>query len=443
MGAATSVNSAEIITQAVNDILTEVVQEAVTSNDQSIIISVRDTQGDVEISGVDATQQINVKSNVLLSQLSSVENDAKINQQIEQLAKSLISGLNLAQVSVSTSTLNSIVDSCIRIKNNSFSACKNFSSQNFLLTVRKTQGNVKIDKLSINQLSNGILSCIMNASNNSILKSDTDLKISQISSATAEGLDIKWVAIAAAIGFGGVSLGGASLIKNILGPGMMIGGAVCVYYGFTQKTSETKTTLLYLKDTLENTVGGLRKIKSEPLTQNDNAISHGEANIYETYGSTITLYNGGNTSEIINLKNNVTISDIDFKYTRATQNPTLCMIEVKDSTTKYPRTTFEVRGSVKGFQFKSKITEREQGELPDDFILIDDTNFNYVHRLKFFHNDRMVYEYVLEPTIIVYHPIEKDTSFQNLIKNPLFLIGISLISVGLLTILLNAFRGGK
>ncbi len=58
-----------------------------------------------------------------LQALNNSDNNIKLDQQIAQMAKAVISGLNLAQLADANNTVDSLIKTCIEIKNITSSQC--------------------------------------------------------------------------------------------------------------------------------------------------------------------------------------------------------------------------------------------------------------------------------------------------------------------------------
>lgn len=291
MGASVSKTSIDLITEAVANISVEIVQQSINTNNQNIVVSVSDTSGNVTISNVNTTQNANIRTAALFKSLSETENNLKVNEQLNQLAKSIVSGLNIGQLSASVSKVKSIIKNTIELKNKGVYECSINSDQNFQIKVEKTRGNVIIKDINVNQISKTISDCIVNAQNLAKLRTDTDIKIKQVSEAKSEGLDFKWIAIAVAA-FLGVSF---TVGKEILGP-LLIAGGIGLYFYMKKKKDQDKdqdnnleSSFYYLSEDLDKYLN-LTKIKEQIISESKNPKFYGEADFYEIYKNKIILY---------------------------------------------------------------------------------------------------------------------------------------------------------
>lgn len=415
MGAATSVNATEIVTKSVNSIVSDIVQEMIINNNQSAIIKVEDTDGDVEISDVNVNQKFNVNMEAIFSSLTETANNNKINQQIEQIAKSLISGLNVAQVSVSTSTLNSIIDNCINIKNNAIETCRTSSEQVVEINVSRTKNNVKINNVNIDQIGNNILRCITNAQNNEKIINDTDVKIKQLSSATAEGLDFKWIIVAVVASIGGFGLVGKSVLTTLLGPLIALSGGGLFFYT-QRKSNNVKSSVIYI---LNN---NLTEISNDgPLKNNE---------IIMNFGGNTKRYSSNNVQAIVNSPNEIKCDTISYDIKQDE-----LYLRVKNSSI-YKVKTFSFPSEIKTVEIiKDKIEEKIKNKKPGD-VVMDCSNIEFSHKIVLYFGTEEMFTHYFEPTAISYLTEPEPISF----KNPIVILSVALMIFGVIITILNLMK---
>nr|UOX61103.1 MAG: lipid membrane protein [Diabrotica toursvirus 3a] len=429
MGAAASQNSSKIITKAISKITEEIIQEDISSQNQSIAIKVEKTKGNVTISNINAVQRYNISMNSIFTSLTSVANDAKINQEIAQLAKSLISGLNLGQVSISSSTISSIIENCIEIKNSSISSCKHNANQSFLIKVIRTKGDVKIRNLDIIQESSAFVSCLQDSSNKNVLRSDTDLKISQVSSATAEGLDIKWIVIGVCVGLGGVTFAGGTVLKSVIGPGLLIVGIVCMYLVYRTKSKDVihNEYAFITEPELTDINSSLSKISKTPLrNQNDDVISYGEADLYEIYSGNVTLYSEPNHN-IVKFTDNLNFDKLKLTVVNDFLHVSVPNSRYIKQEIQLPKVNLVIKIVDKNSEVKKNVTD----------IYVSHENFEFTHKLKLFYNGDLLSEVFFEPTIII---TKSTPQLMSIVKSPIFIVGIVLSVLGIFISVINAYK---
>lgn len=418
MGAATSVNSTDIVTKSVNSIIGDIVQEMIINNNQSAIIKVEDTDGDVEISDVNVNQKFNVNMEAIFSSLTETSNNNKINQQIEQIAKSLISGLNVAQVSVSTSTLNSIIDNCINIKNNAIETCRTSSEQVVEISVVRSKKDVKINNINIEQIGTNILRCITNAKNNEKIINDTDVKIKQLSSATAEGLDFKWIIVAVIASVGGLGIAGKSILSTLLGPLIAIFGGGLFYYTSQKKT--TKSSVIYI---LNNNL---------PEIPNDGPLKSDE--IIMNFGGNTKRYSSTNVQTIVNSPNEIKCDSISYDL-----RENELYLRVKNSSI-YKVKTFTFPSEIKTVEIiqdknQEKINEKVKDKKPGD-VVMDCSNIEFSHKIVIYFGTEIMFTHYFEPTAISYVAEPEPISF----KNPVIILSVVLMVFGIIITILNLVK---
>lgn len=441
MGASVSTNSSSIINKALTDVSKSMIQESIISNDNSVFIRVQNTKGDVEISNAKITQKQSVNMDTLFTDLQKLENQNKVNEEISQIAKSMIEGLNLIQAGVSTSTLSNIIDNCIKIKDEGLFTCKTSNNQVVDISVDNTSQNVKISDINIEQISDTFFKCVTSTSNGTTIANLNDVKIKQLSSSSVAGIDVKWFALAAAAaGIGGIGLGG-SVIKQALGPIMMTGGAVLVYLGISKDRSKTKNTFLYLLNPVSTKFPSLRKLKSEKLVDG-NVESYGEATLYETFKDTITLYDGNvDYNALKDIKSEIVPEVLTYSANR-----NVLTITFTSSTIHTPKNVtlpFNVTTIYKVLPEDKILPEQVDRET----VCISDFNVKYTNSIKVGRKDAsgaftLIEEVFIDPSIITYKEATS-IDFSTLLKNPLVLLGVILIITGIATITFSGKNTNK
>lgn len=212
MGASVSKNVTKVVVDAITTTTNEVIQNAYVSGNQSIIIKITDTNGNVVIDNNTFTQVLHVDINALMNTLNNTTSSQKIDQQIAQTAKSLISGLNLVQIASTDNVLNSLIKTMIEVKNVTTQQCLSNNTQVINIAISKTQGNVQITNNAFQQLADTIQTCVQQAVNDNKTLQDIENVLNQSTVSDVQGLSVEFIAgifIALAFtGVGGVFVGG-------------------------------------------------------------------------------------------------------------------------------------------------------------------------------------------------------------------------------------------
>lgn len=436
MGAAASTNTVQIISDAVTTISGEAVNKSASRNDQSILINIADTKGNVTISDTSITQTsvINMKS--LYLYLNSKDSTDKINQKIEQNAKALISDLNLVQIGVSASTLDDIIKNTIDIKDKVMTSCFSENKQRYTLKIVRTEGNVNIDNLSINQFNNSITECINNVSSNMQLRKETDTAIKQIADTAVKGLTVETLLLYLALGIGGTSVFAA---KTLMGPILMAGGAAAVLFSYTKPKfakPPIKKTIVYIKNSLDYKFpDDLLKIKTEAVLDDDDFSQHGDFDVFESFGGNVICYavpaNG--KFKMGELYDDIKSDDVVIKPV-GTDTITIGIFQSEKYKVSETFGTIKIPNGLQlaGVRKINNESEIAAGEYRTGNVFFIMENLGSKHEILIKYIDQQnalknLSVYYLNPTIVGY----KDKTPESFnFKNPIFLIGIATFLVG-------------
>jgi Lipid membrane protein of large eukaryotic DNA viruses len=249
MGASVSLNISRVVTRSVAKVASEIIQNSTISQNSTQIISVRNIEGDVVISGNRLTQRVQLNMSALLDALSSEIAQQNIATELAQSAKSLTSGLNLAQFAGASNTMDVLIEASIDLVSKIAQTCSSLSSQTQTLLVESVRGSVRIENNVFDQVAEIIQNCAENAVNQSQTIQDVSTKLSQTATATAEGLSAWALAVIAAVVLGipitGGVVGGYVLLKYIF-PMVLIAGVVMIILYFVY-TDETMSMTAYSK----------------------------------------------------------------------------------------------------------------------------------------------------------------------------------------------------
>jgi hypothetical protein len=254
MGGAVSSNVMNVVVNAVAKITSDITQKIKLSYDSSQIIYIKDTHGDVIIRGNKMIQKASLNMKALFAALSTSSAQQNLALEVSQLAKSLVSGLNLGQFSEADNDMNLLINTTIEITTKIGQECAVMAEQNQEIWVEHTIGSVTIENNLMEQMANVMESCIEDAVNNSQAIQDIILKLKQDSSATAEGLSA-WVLVAMfgiLIGvpvIGGV-VGGKAVLQYLF-PIMAVVGVILlmVYYFYYTEIIVMKAYSTFIENT--------------------------------------------------------------------------------------------------------------------------------------------------------------------------------------------------
>jgi len=242
MGASVSKNISNAVTKAIAKVSSNIIQNTHIGYDQSQIISIGTADGDVIIEGNRFRQRANVNMQALLNALSKEENQQKMLAELAQEAKSITSGLNLAQYSNSQDILNILVNSTSTILSTISQTCSAFASQQQAITIERVRGGVRITNNVYEQLYDILQNCAEAAVSENANLQDLSTKISQTSSAESAGIS-PWTIIAALLGIPVIAglIGGIAVLKFIFPVIIIIGISLIITY-YTWTKEEMKLT---------------------------------------------------------------------------------------------------------------------------------------------------------------------------------------------------------
>nr|CAC19148.1 hypothetical protein [Diadromus pulchellus ascovirus 4a] len=301
MGSAISTNSTRIVMKAVTEVANTNIQKAYSDNNQSIVVKIENTGGDVNINNVTFTQRVNVNVGNLLNALTNSTNNEVLNEKLKQSAMSLVEGLNLAQLAASTNVVNQIINNLVTIKNRSINECKNSTTKTFSLDVRNTGGNVNVRDLDIDQDSSTVFKCIQDSKSTADLRRQTDVLIDGLASSKAQGLDTRWLVIGGVALFALLGVGGTFIGAKVIGP-VIASPELLASTSDTTNSRSPRTQLIKTNKWVKSLKNAtptatftpaqiLSKYKksAENLTD-DEILGLGQADVYELLEGTVRLY---------------------------------------------------------------------------------------------------------------------------------------------------------
>jgi len=333
MGSSVSKNVADNITKIISKTANEILSVQEVGNNQSLIIKISDTGGDVIINGNRLRQTANVDVKQLQTALTNNEANNKLNQDIAQAAKSAISGLNLLQFSNASNTINTLIESCIEIKNTTIQQCLAKSQQSINIIIERTQGNVRIENMESDQITNIIASCVQSSVTNNKALQDIVNKISQAASAKSEGLSLVWIAIIillVIIGGGVFTVAGGGMAVKLMFPAMILGSIISGVLYFTQTSSTISsygfcTALISDNKNCDQHKGKKESFKSATLAS-EACMNDPKCTAYEWYNNNAVLYTDTISQSCSNAYTDITDKDKSpvlstYKYEKGESSP--------------------------------------------------------------------------------------------------------------------------
>jgi len=237
MGGAPSKNSVSIINEAIANVSTNILQEVdITSTVQQIIEAPK-TGGDTTIENVTNDIRLNVNVAALSTALATSDSKQQIAAEIEQLAKSSMSGLNLFQFGESSNEIELVLKEMVNVGTNITQKCKTSVNTIQVISSGITEGNATIKNSGNKMLGELYTNCVQNAVSNSSILQSFDQRIRQSAVTDIKGLTLDFliVLIVGIIAIIGLFIGGtfatvkSPTIALVIGGVLIITGIVFIY----------------------------------------------------------------------------------------------------------------------------------------------------------------------------------------------------------------------
>lgn len=196
MGNAKSINVAKAVVDIYSKVAAETVQSSTISSNNTQIISVSNTGGDVVISGNTITQKANINMTSLMDSISNIDSQQRIGLQLDQLAKSLVSGLNFFTFDDAKNTAETLVKSQTEINNAIRQTCALSSNNVQSITVKSTKGGVNITNNVLSQMTDIFDKCALKSVLGVRAVEDVQSRIDQTAESKLEGFNLAWVVLA-------------------------------------------------------------------------------------------------------------------------------------------------------------------------------------------------------------------------------------------------------
>lgn len=199
MGNSQSVNVAKAITDIIAKVSTDVIQSIDLSNINSQIISISNSGGDVNISNNVFTQTATINMTSLLDSLSSQQASEKIRAEMEQLSKSIVSGLNFFTFTDAKNTADLLVNNTVTILTNIKQSCATTVNNLQSITIQQTKGSVYIQNNLFSQMASIMNQCALKSISNNSVVQDIQNKINQSATSELKGFNLMWIILLCAV----------------------------------------------------------------------------------------------------------------------------------------------------------------------------------------------------------------------------------------------------
>ncbi len=257
MGLALSKNVVENTLNAISNVSSSILARQNLESNQLQIIEVSDANGNVVISGNTQIQDATVNMEALMKAFTTQSATQDIVNQVTQAAKSLISGLNVAQASVAANETRNYIAAIVNLMNNIDQVCGASVGQTQTIRVTRANGDVFIQDNLQSQMASIFQSCVQDAVTNQKSVQALQNTVDQSAEATAKGLTGLAIAIIALvyilapiIGVAVVGATAGKVIVKIIGLlvalAMLVAGVVFIIL-FSTTPPETMVTAMFSK----------------------------------------------------------------------------------------------------------------------------------------------------------------------------------------------------
>ena len=191
MGNASSTNVAKIITDVHANVATAILQKQDVTLNNSQIIRIVGTTGDVNITNNTFRIKATVDMTALQTAMSDTSASSAIKNQLEQAAKTLTTGISLLQFTDARNTIDLFVKTGVELATTVAQTCSvaqnNIQEIELINTVG---GNVTVAGNVFEQMASIYSNCAQNAVARNAVVQDIQNKVDQATSATVEGTSL-------------------------------------------------------------------------------------------------------------------------------------------------------------------------------------------------------------------------------------------------------------
>jgi hypothetical protein len=251
MGAAQSRNVAQSIANVSAKASNSAIQAVTTSARSFQGINVSNVAKDVTIENVRMDGSVELTVEAYLDAQQSNDVQQQIAQEMEQLAKASVSGINLGNSSQSSNEVYTAINSVIETSNISQQTCDTEAISTQVINVADVGGSLAIRNIEMSSAVKAIVNCRMNAiqGNTAVQKLQQSVKQTAISETV--GLDLMaflWVIIAIVVVVGLLALGGMFVVSRVSGVfvnrilpllvsgAILAGTALAIYFILTNRS---------------------------------------------------------------------------------------------------------------------------------------------------------------------------------------------------------------
>lgn len=243
MGASISSNISKTVNEAIIRNTSNISQKKENKISQTQRLDI-DTSGDIDIQNLDVTQKLLINTKSVLDTLSTNASKQKIINDVLQETKSLISGINIAQLAVSSNMLDNIVKGVSETLNTITQTCDTSVAQTQNVNI-KSDKDIRLKNVTLSQFLDTISECSQQSilSNNSI--QDAENKLKQLAASETKGIS-EWIILGMIASFGlPVAVVGVGAMFRLFPILIIVGICIIIYQQKTQ-TYELKTRIYSL-----------------------------------------------------------------------------------------------------------------------------------------------------------------------------------------------------
>ncbi|WRW24652.1 myristylated membrane protein [Singapore grouper iridovirus] len=227
MGAAQSVNGVKIVTNAYAEIMTDLAVDQDITADQTQVFSIDNVSGDVYVEGTVMTEKLVINLASLMKAVTNQSSQDELIDNIAQQAQAAVSGLNFAQFAFVTNNIDRLITACVKLSVDMRVSCTAKVEMTQSFSVSSVMGDVRVKDVRMEEFSDVISTCALNAAINNAQLSDIVSQIKQRGDATATGLNPMALLAAVVLAIVGLPLGAGFLAgRRVVGPLMMVAGMV-------------------------------------------------------------------------------------------------------------------------------------------------------------------------------------------------------------------------
>lgn len=253
MGSASTKNVAESTMDALTSVATNIINKTDIKFGQSQIISVVGGTGNVKINGNTQIVKVEVKMENLLKAMATTTAQTDLTNKLDQVAKSLLSGINLAQFANAVNITKNYMKVVTEISTNIQQSCSAEALQTQVISVAQRNGQIDITNNRQEAVASLFIKCIQDAIvNNSAVTAMQNI-VSQSAAAEAKGIS-EWALVLLAL-FAllaitlpivlPIAIGVSSIMKNLItifAILIVIAGIVFIVLYYTSQTTSMQVT---------------------------------------------------------------------------------------------------------------------------------------------------------------------------------------------------------